>query len=111
MISVLGQVGWRSGLMCSDVVKGIVHNVIAVGCLALGSEVLKDLTHQRIDTRPSLLCQAFQFLMLCVGKFQDERAHGLLPLISFYSPFLRSIPHACMLCDGMSLQCHFQLHD
>ena len=55
-----------------DVIEGISSDVI----LALGSKVIEDFAHQCINTRPSLLGQAFQFLDLCVGKFQDERAHG-----------------------------------
>jgi hypothetical protein len=77
MIGVLGQVGWRLGLMRFDVIEGILGDVV----IALGSEVIEDLSHQRINTRPSLVCQAFQFVELCVGKFQDERAHRLLPPI------------------------------
>jgi hypothetical protein len=34
-----------------DVIERIVGDVI----LALGSEVIEDLTHQRINTRPALL--------------------------------------------------------
>jgi len=52
MIGVLGQVGWRSGLVCFDVIEAILGDVI----LALGSEVIEDLSHQRINSRPSLLC-------------------------------------------------------
>jgi hypothetical protein len=52
MIGVLGQVGWRSGLVRFEVIEGILDDVI----LALGREVIEDLSHQRINTRPSLLC-------------------------------------------------------
>ena len=55
MISVLGQVGWCSGLMGFDVIERIVSDVI----LALGSEVIEDLAYQRIKTRPPLLSEAF----------------------------------------------------
>jgi hypothetical protein len=83
MVGVLGQVGWRSGLMRFDGIEKIAGDVI----LALGSEVIEDLAYQHINTRPALLGQAFQFVELCVGKFQDERTHELLPLISFSFPF------------------------
>jgi hypothetical protein len=83
MVGVLGQVGWRSGLMRFNVIERIVGDVI----LALGSEVIENLAHQRINTRPALLGQAFQFVELRVRQFQDERAHELLPLISFSFPF------------------------
>ena len=51
--------------MCFDGIEGIVSDVI----FTLGSEVIEDVAHQRITTRPALLCQAFQFVELCVGKF------------------------------------------
>jgi hypothetical protein len=51
MISVLGEVGWRSGLMCFDGIEGILSDVI----FTLGSEVIEDFVHQRINTRPALL--------------------------------------------------------
>jgi len=83
MISVLGQVGGRSGLMCSDVIEGILGNVIVVVRLALGSEVIENRSYHRINAHSALVCQAFQFLELCVGKFQDKRAHGYVPLMCF----------------------------
>jgi hypothetical protein len=55
MIDVLGQVGWCSGLMGFDGIERIVRDVI----LALGSEVIKSLAHQCIQTHPPLLSQAF----------------------------------------------------
>jgi hypothetical protein len=51
MISVLGQVGWRSRLMGFDGIKGILRDVI----VTLGREVIEDFAHQRINTRPTLL--------------------------------------------------------
>jgi hypothetical protein len=83
MIGVLGQVGWCSGLMCFDVIERIVSDSI----LALGSEVIENLAHQCIKTHPPLLRQAFQLVELRVGQFQDKCAHGLLPLLFFYSRF------------------------
>jgi len=51
--------------MCFDGIEGIVRDVI----FTLGSAVIEDVVHQRINTRPAQLCQAFQFVELCVGRF------------------------------------------
>src|SRR4030095_4669284 len=83
-----------------DGIKGILRDVI----VTLGSEVIEDFAHQHINAHPTLLGQAFQFVELCVGKFDNECAHGLLPLLSFSFPLMRSIPHAGILCDGITLR-------
>ena len=65
MIGVLRQIGWRFGLMRFDGIERILSDVI----LALGSEVIKNLMHQCLNTHPTLLSQALQFVELRVGQF------------------------------------------
>jgi len=70
MIGALGQIGWRFGLMCFDVIEGILGDVI----LALGREVIEDLAKMERKWTESVEVTAWRIFQRLAKEHLSEPA-------------------------------------